>query len=85
MQRTGPLVRAQARVLANGASFQIEVPHLQQDARLFRRGEHLSLKLLHYSVFPRATGRPAVDDGDAVDDRWRNREQSSEPHPAVRP
>ena len=38
VQRTGPIVRASAEVLANGTGVSIELPHLHHDAARFQAG-----------------------------------------------
>jgi sulfate/thiosulfate transport system ATP-binding protein len=51
--RTGPLVRAEARMAATSELLQVEFPHLDKDARRFTRGTRLVLKPMHFSVYPR--------------------------------
>jgi sulfate transport system ATP-binding protein len=64
--RTGPLVHADARVVATGAPIQIEVPHLHHDTRAVVAGARLHLRLLQFSVYPSpappqpATGQDAI-------------------------
>ena len=50
--RTGPLVHADARVVANGDRIQIEIPHLHHDTPSVVPGARLHLRLLQYSVYP---------------------------------
>lgn len=73
--RTGPLLHADARAVANGAPVQIEVPHLHHDTRDFVPGARLHLRLLQFSLYP-ARGPSAAGDrprrgrrgGDAASD-----------------
>jgi sulfate/thiosulfate transport system ATP-binding protein len=53
--RTGPLVRAEARMVATHEKLQVELPHLDKDARHFKREARLVLKPMHFSIFPRET------------------------------
>ncbi len=55
VQRTGPIVRASASVLANGTGLSIELPHLHHDAPKFQGGATLRLRMMQFSVYPRAT------------------------------
>lgn len=50
--RTGPLVRAEARIIATNERLQVELPHLDKDARRFVRDARLVLKPMHFSIFP---------------------------------
>ncbi len=50
--RTGPLVHADARVVATGDRVQIEIPHLHHDTPSVVPGARLHLRLLQYSVYP---------------------------------
>jgi sulfate transport system ATP-binding protein len=50
--RTGPLVHAEARVVATGAPIQIELPHLHHDRRSVVTGARVHLRLLQFSVYP---------------------------------
>jgi sulfate transport system ATP-binding protein len=54
VQRTGPQVHADVRVVASGAPLQVEMPHLHHDARSLVAGARLSLRLLQFSVYPGA-------------------------------
>jgi sulfate/thiosulfate transport system ATP-binding protein len=54
VQRTGPIVRASAEVLANGTGVSIELPHLHHDAARFQAGATLRLKMMQFCVYPRA-------------------------------
>ncbi|HRP07820.1 MAG TPA: TOBE-like domain-containing protein, partial [Gemmatimonadales bacterium] len=56
--RTGPLVRAEARMVATNERLQVELPHLDKDARRFVRGARLILKPMHFSIFPPAGAHP---------------------------
>jgi hypothetical protein len=59
--RTGPLVRAEARMVATNERLQVELPHLDKDARHFKREVRLVLKPMHFSIFPReAKAAPVV-------------------------
>jgi sulfate transport system ATP-binding protein len=64
--RTGPLVHAEARAVANGERIQIEIPHLHHDAASVEPGARLQLRLLQFSVYPDsipaspATGHDAI-------------------------
>lgn len=66
--RTGPLVRADARVVANGDRIQIEIPHLHHDTPSVVPGARLHLRLLQFSVYPGVAGmRPGPATGhDAI-------------------
>ncbi len=50
--RTGPLVHADDRVVANGDRIQIEIPHLHHDTPSVVPGARLHLRLLQFSVYP---------------------------------
>jgi sulfate transport system ATP-binding protein len=50
--RTGPLVHADARVVASGDRIQIEIPHLHHDTPSVVPGARLHLRLLQFSVYP---------------------------------
>ena len=52
--RTGPLVHADARVVATGDRVQIEIPHLHHDTPSFVPGARFHLRLLQFSVYPAA-------------------------------
>ncbi|MFZ2207954.1 MAG: sulfate/molybdate ABC transporter ATP-binding protein [Porticoccaceae bacterium] len=56
VQRTGPIVRASADLVANGSVVSIELPHLHHDAPAFRVGAQLRLRLMQFSVYPAARG-----------------------------
>ncbi|HXK21590.1 MAG TPA: TOBE-like domain-containing protein [Myxococcota bacterium] len=64
--RTGPLVHAEARVVATGSPVAIEMPHLHHDTRDVVPGARLHLRLLQFSVYPSpapaqpATGHDAI-------------------------
>jgi sulfate transport system ATP-binding protein len=64
--RTGPLLHAEARVVANGAAVQIQVPHLHHDTRDFAPGARLHLRLLQFSIYPADTPPPPATRRDAV-------------------
>lgn len=49
--RTGPLVHAEARAVANGERIQIEIPHLHHDTAEIQPGARLQLRLLQFSVY----------------------------------
>ena len=53
--RTGPLVHADARVVATGDRVQIEIPHLHRDTPSFVPGARFHLRLLQFSVYPAAS------------------------------
>jgi sulfate transport system ATP-binding protein len=61
VQRTGPVVRASAQTLADGVAVSIELPHLHHDVPSFVANAVLRLRLMQFSVYPRAqrTARPA--------------------------
>jgi sulfate/thiosulfate transport system ATP-binding protein len=51
--RTGPLVRAYVRLVADpAAALQVEVPHLDGNAAQFQQGRNVRLRLLHFCVYP---------------------------------
>jgi sulfate transport system ATP-binding protein len=52
VQRTGPIVRASADLVANGSVVSIELPHLHHDAPAFRVGAQLRLRMMQFSVYP---------------------------------
>ncbi|MGH8703190.1 MAG: sulfate/molybdate ABC transporter ATP-binding protein, partial [Burkholderiales bacterium] len=54
VQRTGPIVRASAEILANGTSVSVELPHLHHDAARFQAGATLRLRMMQFCVYPRA-------------------------------
>lgn len=58
--RTGPLVRAETRMIATNERVQVELPHLDKDARHFKRDARLVLKPMHFSIFPREAKTHAV-------------------------
>ena len=55
-QRTGPVVRCEARALVSGVTLEIELPHLHFDVPLLKPGAKTQLRLTNFSVFPR--GKP---------------------------
>ena len=52
VHRTGPLVRADMRVLPDGEMLTVELSHLHHDTVHFQPGNQLRLRFLQYSVFP---------------------------------
>ena len=64
--RTGPLVHAEARVVATGAHIQIEIPHLHHDTRAVAPGARLHLRLLQFSVYPSAAEPLPATGSDAI-------------------
>ena len=67
VQRTGALVRAEARVDEGGATLSVELPHLHHDTALFVPGARLRLRLQLFSVYPDgATARAPATGGDAL-------------------
>ena len=54
IQRTGPVVRASVELAPNGQRLQVELPHLHHDVPDFRPGAELRLRLVQFSVYPRA-------------------------------
>ena len=64
--RTGPLLHAEARAVANGAAVQIEVPHLHHDTRDFVPGARLHLRLLQFSIYPSAAPPQPATGHDAI-------------------
>jgi sulfate transport system ATP-binding protein len=55
VQRTGPIVRASAQLTDSDALLSVELPHLHHDVPRFRVGERLRLRLVQFSIYPRAT------------------------------
>jgi sulfate transport system ATP-binding protein len=55
-QRTGPVVRCEARTLVSGVTIEIELPHLHFDVPLLKPGSRVPLRLTNFSVFPK--GKP---------------------------
>lgn len=51
VQRTGPLIRAEARTAAGGQALQVEIPHLHHDTQAFVAGARLRLRLMQFSIF----------------------------------
>ena len=64
--RTGPLVHADVRIVATGASIQMEVPHLHHDTREVVPGARLHLRLLQFSIYPTAAPPQPATGGDAI-------------------
>ena len=60
VQRTGPIVRVSAAVVANGAELSIELPHLHHDAAHFVAGAVVRLRMMQFSVYPAAGESQAV-------------------------
>ncbi len=58
VQRTGPVVRATAVTLGDGAAITIELPHLHHDVPRFVHGAVLRLRLMQFSVYPRHARHP---------------------------
>ncbi|MGK2913899.1 MAG: sulfate/molybdate ABC transporter ATP-binding protein [Porticoccaceae bacterium] len=54
VQRTGPIVRANAAVVANNSELSIEVPHLHYDTSHFVVGAVVRLRMMQFSLFARA-------------------------------
>jgi sulfate transport system ATP-binding protein len=54
-QRTGPIVRCEARALHSGTKLEIELPHLHHDVPLLQPGREVRLRLNNFSVFPKAS------------------------------
>jgi len=75
--RTGPLLHADARAVANGAPVQIEIPHLHYDTRGFAPGAPLHLRLLQFQPVP---GRGPAGARDRS--RCRRRGRHAAPHDA---
>jgi sulfate/thiosulfate transport system ATP-binding protein len=50
--RSGPMVRAEVRMLATNERLQVELPYLDKDARRFAKDVRLTLKPMHFSIFP---------------------------------
>ena len=67
VQRTGPIIRASAEVLANGTGVSIELPHLHHDAVKFQAGATLWLKMMQFCVYPRAASVHAHPITDALE------------------
>ncbi len=57
VQKTGPIVRAEARVKGRSTVLTVEVPHLHHDATHFKVGAELRLRIARFSVYT-ATGAP---------------------------
>jgi len=55
-QRTGPVVRCEARAVTSGAVIEIELPHLHHDVPALKAGARVPLRLSNFSVFAR--GKP---------------------------
>jgi sulfate/thiosulfate transport system ATP-binding protein len=55
VHRTGPVVRVTAEVEGADLDLTVELPHLHHDVTQFQVGASLRLRLLLFSVFPRAT------------------------------
>ena len=51
VQKTGPIVRAEARVKGSPRLLTVEVPHLHHDAASFRPGAELRLRVSRFSVY----------------------------------
>jgi sulfate/thiosulfate transport system ATP-binding protein len=62
VHRTGPVVRVTAAVAGTETELTIELPHLHHDVPQFQAGANLRLRLLLFSVFPRAQ-KPASTSG----------------------
>ncbi len=61
-QRTGPILRCEARAAHSGLPIEIELPHLHHDTQTLQTGQQVRLRLGHFNVFPRAarsTSAPA--------------------------
>jgi len=65
VHRTGPVVRVTAAVAGTETELTIELPHLHHDVPQFQTGANLRLRLLLFSVFPRAK-KPAPAGGGVV-------------------
>jgi len=66
VQRTGAIVRAEARVHQTGEMLSVELPHLHHDTIRFVPGASLRLRLAQYSVFAGSgAGTAALTGGDA--------------------
>jgi len=65
VHRTGPVVRVTAAVAGTETELTIELPHLHHDVPQFQAGANLRLRLLLFSVFPRAK-KPAPVGGGVV-------------------
>ena len=64
VQRTGPIVRASARVEGADQTLTIELPHLHHDVPSFTAGQSVRLRLMQFSIYPRgikhgSTGAPS--------------------------
>jgi sulfate transport system ATP-binding protein len=60
VQRTGPIVRASAQTVRDGAPVTVELPHLHHDVPHFRAGAKLRLRLMHFSVYPPGARQPVA-------------------------
>jgi sulfate transport system ATP-binding protein len=58
VQRTGPLVRASAQTRVDGVALSLALPHLHHDVAELRPGALLRLRLMQFSVYPRAERLP---------------------------
>ena len=58
VQKTGPIVRAEARVKNSQRLLTVEVPHLHHDADFFKPGADLRLRVSRFSVYA-AEGAPS--------------------------
>jgi sulfate transport system ATP-binding protein len=63
VQRTGPIVRVAAQTVADGVPVAIELPHLHHDVPHFKAGALLRLRLMQFSVYPRAGHRATTPRG----------------------
>lgn len=67
VQRTGPIVRAEARVVGNGAHVTVELPHLHHDTPLFVTGASLNLRMMQFSVYSaKSKQREPATGGDVI-------------------
>jgi len=64
--RTGPLVHADARLVATGALLQLEIPHLHHDTERVVPGARLHLRLLNFRVYPAAAEPQPATGQDAI-------------------
>jgi sulfate transport system ATP-binding protein len=58
VQRTGPIVRASVLHQDSGQVLSVELPHLHHDVPHFLPGGELRLRLMQFSVYPRAERMP---------------------------
>ncbi len=66
VQRTGPIVRVGARIEGADQTLTIELPHLHHDVSSFKTGQSVRLRLMQFSVYPRAARQGSTGPSDAI-------------------